>query len=274
MKQYIYSLENTETKKRYVGITNNPKRRKYRHFSDLRANRHDSKKLQRSFDKYGEEKFVFTILLEKECERNVILSLEKEYIQKYDSYENGYNMNKGGLENNGFSSKFSREDVFEILSVYEFTKSRIIHGTLEEIFSASRTNFYRMRKGLSHLQYKEEYNLLPKKNRKEIYENFYNINKIKDKVYKFSSGNGKASFRRTLDDVSVFMILSLYEFEDKITVPNMKKIADKLSISIQPLKTIKENGVAYMETIERYNNLDLEQKKSVYNESKLHFNLQ
>lgn len=56
MVGYIYYIINKETGKRYVGQTINIKSRKEKHYTALRNNRHHSHKLQRAFNKYGEEK--------------------------------------------------------------------------------------------------------------------------------------------------------------------------------------------------------------------------
>lgn len=37
---YIYKIENLINHKKYIGLTNNIKRRRNRHFSDLEGNRH------------------------------------------------------------------------------------------------------------------------------------------------------------------------------------------------------------------------------------------
>ena len=60
--EYIYRIHNTITNKDYVGLTNNPIRRKNRHFYDLNNHIHCNPHLQRAFDKYGAEALVFEIL--------------------------------------------------------------------------------------------------------------------------------------------------------------------------------------------------------------------
>lgn len=46
--QYIYKIENLANQKKYVGLTNNPRRRKNRHFYDLSKNQHDNPYLQKA----------------------------------------------------------------------------------------------------------------------------------------------------------------------------------------------------------------------------------
>ena len=80
---YIYQIINKLTQKRYIGETLNAEERKQRHFSDLRKNNHHSEKLQRAFNKYGEENFEFGIIEEvPDSER---FEYEMSYINQYNS---------------------------------------------------------------------------------------------------------------------------------------------------------------------------------------------
>lgn len=62
MTQYIYAIENTNTGKFYIGRTNDPDARKRCHFSELRRNVHNNPRLQASFNKHGEDAFVFQVV--------------------------------------------------------------------------------------------------------------------------------------------------------------------------------------------------------------------
>ena len=82
MKGYIYQIINKINNKRYIGQTFVPNSRKKRHFSDLRNHRHDNKYLQKAFDEYGEECFLFEIMLEiEDCSQEKLDEKEIEYIQ-------------------------------------------------------------------------------------------------------------------------------------------------------------------------------------------------
>jgi group I intron endonuclease len=67
----------------------NFRNRKSRHLKDLKKGIHHSKKLQRSWLKYGEENFIF-LILEQDIEINLI-NREQYWIDFYDSYKNGFN---------------------------------------------------------------------------------------------------------------------------------------------------------------------------------------
>lgn len=93
---YIYFIINNTTNQRYVGKTIGIKKRKRDHFNKLNSNKHINKKLQLAWNQYGQDNFSFEYIefsLQDEMELN-----QKEifYIDKYDSYNNGYNLTLGG----------------------------------------------------------------------------------------------------------------------------------------------------------------------------------
>ena len=58
-------------------------------FISFKKNKHTSPKLQRTWNKYGEEVFTFEII--EECDIEDLLFKEKEYILQKDSCKKGYN---------------------------------------------------------------------------------------------------------------------------------------------------------------------------------------
>lgn len=96
MTGYIYQIINKKNGLCYVGKTVNIEQRKATHYKELRGKCHPNPVLQKAWNKYGEENFDFqyeTFEVENNEELNL---LEKLYIKKYDSYENGYNLTPGG----------------------------------------------------------------------------------------------------------------------------------------------------------------------------------
>ena len=103
----LYSITNKSNGKLYIGKSEDLAKRKREHFSTLRNNTHCNKHLQRAFNKYGEDSFVFTILLE--ADESVDLSnLEIETIADFDStnIENGYNITRGGEGVGGYKHSY------------------------------------------------------------------------------------------------------------------------------------------------------------------------
>lgn len=93
-KRGIYCITNLENNKIYIGSTlNSFKERWSTHIQKLRKGTHSNSHLQNAFNKYGEEKFKFSILevLVNEAE---ILNKEQEYINNFKSYDRtiGYNI--------------------------------------------------------------------------------------------------------------------------------------------------------------------------------------
>jgi len=85
----IYCIENKINKKKYIGSSKNVYKRKNRHFSELRNLRHKNNKLQSSYNKYGEDNFMFYVLEFIENEDELIIK-EQYYI---NSIKPDYNIN-------------------------------------------------------------------------------------------------------------------------------------------------------------------------------------
>lgn len=89
----IYRILNTENNKCYVGSTwKSFQSRLTQHLSKLNCKKHHCHHLQSAWDKYGEDIFQFEIL-EVIDNKDILLDREKYFIEKFDSYLNGYNEN-------------------------------------------------------------------------------------------------------------------------------------------------------------------------------------
>ena len=83
-KSGIYQLEING--KFYIGSAKNLDARIYRHLWDLRKNRHCNLKLQRAFNKYGEDSFNYKILEYVDTEK--LISEEQYYIDTLNPFYN------------------------------------------------------------------------------------------------------------------------------------------------------------------------------------------
>ena len=92
----IYMIQNKVNGKIYIGQAVDIKDRWKQHKSYLNGGYHVNKHLQRSWNKYGEESFEFSILLE--CEESQLNTYEQYYIFELMTYDSrvGYNKNYGG----------------------------------------------------------------------------------------------------------------------------------------------------------------------------------
>lgn len=87
----IYKITNKQNKKFYIGSSVNIEMRWYAHKSYLRRNVHANQHLQNAWNKYGEDNFIFSILLE--TEEVSLLNEEQKLIDESGccSREIGYN---------------------------------------------------------------------------------------------------------------------------------------------------------------------------------------
>ena len=85
----VYCIENTKDGKKYVGSSQEIKKRKSRHFSELRNNKHKNKKLQNAYNKHGSDCFIFYIIEEIE-DVNLLIEREQYYL---DDLKPFYNIN-------------------------------------------------------------------------------------------------------------------------------------------------------------------------------------
>lgn len=87
----IYKIYNTVNKKYYIGSTQDSFIARWKnHITALRNNSHKNTHLQHAFNKYGEDKFVFTIV--ELCEPEKCLEREQIYLDQPD-FKNRYNIN-------------------------------------------------------------------------------------------------------------------------------------------------------------------------------------
>ena len=115
---FIYRILCIPTGKSYIGQTIDINRRKHEHFSTLRRNKHENPKLQKAWNKYGEENFSFEFWAFDNITPEQLDNLECEYIEKYNSLEKGFNLVPGG----GFlpnRQKIKDEDIITALCYLE-----------------------------------------------------------------------------------------------------------------------------------------------------------
>ena len=98
----IYCLTNSITNKKYIGLTK-------RNLSDRFRNGYgysSAKKIYNAIKEYGWESFKHEILFVT-TDVNIASEKEKEFIKLYDTVNNGYNSQSGGLK--GYSNPMDDE---------------------------------------------------------------------------------------------------------------------------------------------------------------------
>lgn len=88
----IYKIINTKNKKIYIGSSVNVEKRKEKHFWMLKKGIHDNKFIQSSFNRDGNESFIFEII--EFCNFEELVDKENHYIieNKSNNMKFGYNL--------------------------------------------------------------------------------------------------------------------------------------------------------------------------------------
>ena len=91
MARGIYKIINVVNNKFYVGSAVRLSRRRTRHFSELRTNRHNNAKLQAAWNKYGESSFIFVVVEELPDDAD-LLAAEDRWLKEHVGKDYCYNI--------------------------------------------------------------------------------------------------------------------------------------------------------------------------------------
>lgn len=108
----IYQIYNVIDENYYIGQSVHFHKRKIRHFGDLRRGEHDNSRLQRVYNKYGENSFVFSVLIY--CEEFELTRYEKYFDNYYKKIGKSYNLRDCVESNKGL---FHTEETKEKMSL-------------------------------------------------------------------------------------------------------------------------------------------------------------
>lgn len=98
----IYLISNDINNKVYVGQTIQTLNKRFNgHCCYSKSDRSANMYIKRAIHKYGRDKFHISLI--EECPINMLDDREKHWISFYDSYENGYNLTRGGQDSNYFN---------------------------------------------------------------------------------------------------------------------------------------------------------------------------
>lgn len=103
----IYIIKNKVNKKLYLGKTIHIEKRRKEHLNRLRRGKHENKYLQRAFNKYGEQNFIFDVLIkDNSLTDDELDSLEIMYIRLFNLKDSnyGYNLTYGGGGSVGYKA--------------------------------------------------------------------------------------------------------------------------------------------------------------------------
>ena len=102
----IYKITNKINQKVYVGQSIHMEARWQQHKREALGDRSNTK-LYQAMREYGIDNFVFEII--EQCLEKELNEKEQYWISFYDSFQNGYNSNKGGL-----GEIFDRSEIFKL----------------------------------------------------------------------------------------------------------------------------------------------------------------
>lgn len=103
MRSGIYLIQCIVNGNAYIGQSKNLESRIKDHKYKLRKGKHENVHLQRAFNKYGENYFIFVECIN--CNIDDLDKYEKFYIRLFSCTEHGYNMESGGNLNKQVSKE-------------------------------------------------------------------------------------------------------------------------------------------------------------------------
>jgi len=191
-KWFVYGIKNKITNKYYIGSCTNKRGicdRFRRHIYHLKSNTHHSQKLQRSFEKYGRDFNKWDFFIFEEINKENYKSKEQYYIDKFDSYNNGYNsIPLVGVANHGAMSDKHKKAIsdskqnmldMDIVNIFQKYNNGLHYGKIGEFYNVSAPTISAIiNNNKYYIEAKEKYNL--KKER--YFYIFYNL--IENKFYK------------------------------------------------------------------------------------------
>ena len=95
----IYKITCLGNNKCYIGQSIAIKRRWTEHQKALREGTHYNEYLQRAYNKYGSDSFIYEVL--EQCPKNKLNEREQFYVSLFDSFKNGFNCDLGGSNISG-----------------------------------------------------------------------------------------------------------------------------------------------------------------------------
>lgn len=235
----IYKITNIENSKKYIGSSVNYKNRKQEHFRDLLLNKHHSAALQRAYNKYGKDNFLFEII-EYVPNKNELISREQYYIdtlkpeyncckiagsilgRKMTEKQLIWNSEKSKGEKNP-NSKIKNEDV---LQIFELRKTK----TVKEISKIYNVNISTISRILNNKTFTE----LNKSDKSftKIYSQ-----KSKEKLSKIAKENSNGSI--PVIDLNTGVFYDSIADLSRILKINTSTLRDRIALKYNPLPNYK-----------------------------------
>lgn len=143
----IYLITNDVNSKVYVGQTIQTLNKRFNgHCCYSKSDRSSNMYIKRAIHKYGRDKFHITLL--EECPIDLLNERERYWISFYNSYNEGYNLTKGGQE----STNFHRlEDTIDIKKFEQYIlEFRPLAREVAKHFGISKCSVYNLIKRIGN----------------------------------------------------------------------------------------------------------------------------
>jgi group I intron endonuclease len=149
----IYKITSTTSGKMYIGCASNIRTRINGHLYDLRRDNHNNSYLQRAWNKYGEENFVFEII--EKCDISDLHSKEHYGVNKLNCLDRSIGYNLKSTDPNG-KSVHSEETKEKLRSINKGKKPSAACIEAGKIYNASeecKINLIEARKKLKDIDF-------------------------------------------------------------------------------------------------------------------------
>lgn len=149
--QGIYVILNILNNKCYIGSSRNIRKRKSQHIKELKDNLHYNAHLQAAWNKYGADKFIFTVL-EEVADSNDLWTKELHWIKVKNSLDRQFGYNLGVPKSTDGMDIRSETKLKLQEAAYRqyYSKNNLI--SLEDFMDGKRAKDLRELKGNDHLK--------------------------------------------------------------------------------------------------------------------------
>lgn len=252
MVGYVYRITNIQTQKSYIGITEDFERRKRKHIKELKNNIHHSSKLQNAWNYWGENNFEWTVREVQINQYDDLYDIEIKEIEKYNSYNDGYNCNSGGRISD-WKQKVKDEDIVKFLCI-QWKYGDGYGKTCEQIFGWSKGTASAAKRKVRFIDANILFEKLTEEEKNQIATNTFEQYEISKKALKrqLTQGGCEKAYQLTQEDFN-------FVFSAQLLGYGYTSVANYLGI--KPA-TVKDwfNGRSRKKEKEQFNKLSDEEK--------------
>lgn len=218
-KSGVYKITNQANGKFYIGSSKDIEQRFNEHKMMLKNNKHVNIILQRSWNKYSEQNFSFTVL--EECAPERCVDREQYYLDTLQPFKSiGYNIGKFALGGDNFSNNPNREQIREKMKEWNGGENNGMFGKHHSDIAISKQKqravgrytlewfVEKYGKDVGNAKYNERREMLSSRNINYVYDNGLKGKKVeveKNRGKKVSEGRkllkeNKEEFYKDLKD--------------------------------------------------------------------------